>query len=140
MSGGIDGRVVFDYATIFACQQAAGFVGVTGHHVGQHLIVHCPGDTHDKLFITGYHRILASKSSSSSSRSRVHKSSLRYFQPASARMTTILPCSKLSAARNAACRAAPHDGPAKMPSWSLSWRVRRMASTLVTSILASIRD
>src|SRR2546423_13646557 len=116
MFGSISGQVVFDYSTIFACQEAAGFVGVTGHHVRHHLIVHGPGDAHDKLFISGYHKILASKSSSSSSSSRVHRSSLRYFQPPSARMTTILPWSKLSAARNAACRAAPHDGPAKMPS------------------------
>src|SRR5436309_7042180 len=105
----------------------------------QYLFEHVTGDTHDERFI-GYHNIFASKSSSRSSSSRVHKSSLKYFQPPSARMTTILPRSKLSATRNAACRAAPHDGPAKMPSWSLSWRVRRMASTLVTSILASIKD
>src|SRR6266480_6990332 len=115
MSGSISGRVVFDYSAIFACQEAAGFVGVTGHHVRHHLIVHCPGDTHDKLFITGYHRILASKFSSSSSRSRVHKSSLRYFQPPSAKMTTILPRSKLEATRKAAWRAAPQEGPAKIP-------------------------
>src|SRR5438067_13728931 len=102
MFGSISSRVVFDYSTIFACQEATGLVGVTGHHVRHHLIVHCLGDTHDKLFITGHHRILASKSSSSSSRSRVHKSSLRYFQPPWATMTTILPRSRLSAARNAA--------------------------------------
>src|SRR5256885_16151837 len=114
MLGSISGRVVFDYSTIFACQQATGLVGVTGHHMRHHLIVHCPGDTHDKLFITGYHRILASKFSSSSSRSRVHKSSLRYFQPPSAKMTTILPRSKLSPARNAACSAAPHNDPPQM--------------------------
>src|ERR1700730_4891853 len=126
MLGGVGGRVVVDYLTVFACQQAAGFVGVARCHMCQHLFIHPTGNTHDKWF-AAYHKILASKSSSSSSSARVHKSSLRYFQPPSARITTILPCSMLAATRRAAWRAAPQDGPAKMPSWSLSCRVRRTA-------------
>src|SRR5690348_14163104 len=98
MFGGIDGRVVFDYLAILAGKQAAGFVRVTGRHVRHHFIEHCSGNTHDKLFTGSYHKILASKSSSSSSSLRVHRSSLRYFQPPSARITTTLPWSKLSAA------------------------------------------
>src|SRR5579859_7134502 len=105
----VGGGIIFEDLAILACQKPTGFVGISRLNMCHHLLVHVAGDTHYKGF-KGYHKIFASKISSSSSSSRVHKSSLRYFQPPSARMTTILPRSKLSAARNAACRAAPHDG------------------------------
>src|SRR5581483_4335532 len=137
--GGVGGRIVLDYPTIFAAQRAAGFIGIARYDMRGHLIVQCPGDTHDKGCVI-YHNNTASKSSSSCSISRVHRSSLRYFQPPSARITTILPRSMLAATRRAACRAAPHDGPAKMPSWSFNWRVRRMESLEDTRILPSSSD
>src|SRR5260370_20047728 len=137
--GSIGGRVVFDYLAIFASQQTTGLVGIACNNVRDHLLVHCRRNMHNKTS-AGHHNSFASKSSSSSANSRVHRSSLRYFQPPSARITTILPCSMLAATRSAACSTAPHDGPAKMPSWSFNWRVRRMASTPATRLFASSSD
>src|SRR5215467_15863259 len=137
--GSIGGGVVLDYLAVFASQQTTGFIGIACNNVRDHLLVHCRRDTHNKT-CAGHHNSFASKSPSSSSNSRVHRSSLRYFQPPSARITTILPCSMLAATRSAACSTAPHDGPAKMPSWSFNWRVRRMASTPATRIFASSSD
>src|SRR6266699_6860977 len=137
--GSVGGRVVLDHLSILASQQTAGLVGIARNNVRDHLLVHCRRDTHDKTS-AGHHNSFASKSSSSSANSRVHRSSLRYFQPPSARITTILPCSMLAATRSAACSTAPHDGPAKMSSWSFNWRVRRMASTPATRIFASSSD
>src|SRR6266487_3920800 len=137
--GSIGGRVVLDYQAVLTRQQTAGLVRIACNNVCDHLLVHCCRNMYNKT-CAGHHNSFASKPSSSSSNSRVHKSSLRYFQPPSARITTILPCSMLAATRRAACNAAPHDGPAKMPSWSFNWRVRRMASTPATRILASSSD
>src|SRR6185312_13287098 len=101
--------------TALTTQSTTGLVGVTSYDMSNHLCI-------DRLrymqneAIFSYHNIFASKSSSSSLSSRVHRSSLRYFQPPSARTTTILPCSMLDAMRKAACSDAPQDGPAKMPS------------------------
>src|SRR5579863_4271611 len=115
MLGGISGRVVFDDLTILARQHTTGFVGIARDDVCQHIGIHRRGNTYFKRrFI--YHNSLASKSSSSSPSSRVQRSSLRYFQPPSAKMTTIFPCSILAPTRKAACNAAPQDGPAKIPS------------------------
>src|SRR5690348_6241808 len=140
MLGSIGGWVVFHHLTVFACQQPAGFVGIASDDVRQHVGVHRPGDAHYKgcFRFLRYHNNFASRSSSSVSRSRVHRSSLRYFQPPSARMTTILLRSMLDATRS----AAPQDGPAKMPSWSFNWRVRRTASPLATRIwgLRTVRN
>src|SRR5260370_25984873 len=137
--GSIGGRVVFDYLAIFASQQTTGLVGIACNNVRDHLLVHCRRNRHNKTS-AGHHNSFASKSSSSSSNSRVHRSSLRYFQPPSARITTILPCSMLSATRRPACSTPPHDGPAKIPSSSFNCRLRRMASQPAPRILPSTRD
>src|SRR6266516_27504 len=133
---GVGGRIVFDDRPILATERATGLVGIACDDMGLHLVVDRCGDTHNKTCFS-YHNTFASNSPSSSRRLRVHRSSLRYFQPPSARMATILPCSMLSAIRRAACRDAPQEGPAKIPSWSLSWRVRRIESIAETRILPS---
>src|SRR5215469_1988553 len=94
----IGSRVVLDYLAILARQQATGLVGIPCNNVRDHILVHCRRNTHNKTS-AGHHSSFTSKSSSSSSNSRVHKSSLRYFQPPSARITTILPRSMLAATR-----------------------------------------
>src|SRR5258708_6973224 len=115
MLGGVGGRIVFDDKGINAADGSAALVGIGHGDMGEHFRVGSAGNTYNKCF-TCYHNNLASNSSSTVSRSRVQRSSLRYFQPPSARMTTILPCSRLDATRKAACKAAPQDGPAKIPS------------------------
>src|SRR5579884_2505647 len=113
MLGSVGGWIVFDYLSTDAAKRTAGFTRVALDDTGHHFLIDRLRNTHDKRC---YHNIFASRSSSSSSSSRVHRSSLRYFQPPSARMTTILPRCMLAATRNAACNAAPQDGPAKIPS------------------------
>src|ERR1700738_3831430 len=110
MFGSIGGRVVLDNPAILACQHSTRFIGITCHHVRYHLFIHGCRDMHDKCFITGYHKIFASKSSSSSSNSRVHRSSLRYFQPPSARITTIFPLSRLPPPPTSASEVARQEG------------------------------
>src|SRR5690348_11671795 len=113
MLGSVSGWIVLDHLAADAAERTTGFIRVALDDTSYHFFIDRLRNTHDKRC---YHNIFASRSSSSSSNSRVHKSSLRYFQPPSARMTTILPCCILAATRNAACSTAPQDGPAKIPS------------------------
>src|SRR5450631_232427 len=116
--GSVGGWIVLNDGPIFAPERTTGFIGIACGDMRDHFVVDCFRNTHCEIWFC-YHNIFASKLSSRVCRSRVHRSSLRYFQPPSASSTTILPCCILSATRKAACRDAPQDGPAKMPSWSL---------------------
>src|SRR5579875_2773892 len=139
MFGSIGGWIVFYNQRINASQNSTALVRVGRGDMGEHLRVQSARNAHNKR-ITCYHNNLASNSSSRLSRLRVQRSSLRYFQPPSARITTILPRSRLDATRRAAWSAAPQEGPAKMPSWSFNSRVRRIAAEPETRIFASSRD
>src|SRR5258708_4375745 len=113
--GGIRRWIILDHQFTLTTKRSTGFVRITSHDMRNHLAIKSFGNTYNKTSFS-YHKIFASKSSSSVSNSRVHRSSLRYFHPPSARIVTILPRSILAATRIAACRDAPQEGPAKMPS------------------------
>src|SRR5579875_1215285 len=97
--GGIGGRIVLDDQAILAADDATALVGIALHDMGHHLLINRLRDTHHERGVLhlSYHNTFASKLSSSSSNSSVHRSSLKYFQPPSARMTTIFACSSFSA-------------------------------------------
>src|SRR5690242_4716121 len=138
MFGSIGSRIMLDDTLSHAAQRATGFVGIARNDMLYHLLVDCLWNMNDKTF--SYHNNFASKLSSTLSRFMVQRSSLRYFHPPSASRVTILQRSILLAIRSAAWSDAPQEGPAKMPSWSFSWRVRLIESRLDIRILASSTD
>src|SRR5260221_10693934 len=118
MLGSISSWVMLHDLTTTVTKGTTTFIWITLHNMGKHGLIDSIGNMYYEtcIYSMNYHNSFASNSSSSLLMSRVHRSSLRYFQPPSARMTTILPLSIFSATRIAACKAAPQDGPAKIPS------------------------
>src|SRR5579863_720202 len=83
MLSSISSRVMLHDLITTATKSATTFIWITLHNMGEHGLIDCMGDVYYETCICSmsYHNSFASNSSSSLLMSRVHRSSLRYFQP-----------------------------------------------------------